>query len=127
MALSLVDATVPIIFVRDGQELIDYLEGKREYGDRAVNPLPDAVVLDLRMPNVNGFDFLAWRKKSALVSDIPVVVFTGVKAHDEIRQVLELGATKHIVKPVDFEEWEKVVREIWDLASRSTALASPRS
>jgi DNA-binding NarL/FixJ family response regulator len=103
------------------------LEGKREYGDRAVNPLPDAVVLDLRMPNVNGFDFLAWRKKSALVSDIPVVVFTGVKAHDEIRQVLELGATKHIVKPVDFEEWEKVVREIWDLASRSTALASARS
>ncbi len=105
-----------------GQQAIDYLEGKGDYGDRSLHPVPDAIVLDLRMPKMNGFDFLAWRKASFLVSRIPVVVFTGLIAHDEIKRVLELGATRHIVKPEDFEEWEKVVREIWDLASQGTAL-----
>src|SRR5713226_7748905 len=68
-----------------GQQAIDYLEGRGEYGDRSLHPLPDVIVLDLRMPKVNGFDFLIWRKASALFFGIPVFVFTGIKAHDEIR------------------------------------------
>jgi two-component system, response regulator len=107
-----------------GQQAIDYLEGKGEFADRVLHPLPDAIVLDLRMPKVNGFDFLTWRKSSPLISRIPAVVFTGVKSFDEVKQVMELGATGHIVKPVDFDEWEKVVKEIWGIASRAADLAS---
>ena len=107
-----------------GQQAIDYLQGKGEFADRVLHPLPDAIVLDLRMPKVNGFDFLTWRKSSPLISRIPAVVFTGVKAFDEVKQVMELGATRHIVKPLDFDEWEKVVKEIWDIASRAADLAS---
>jgi len=60
-----------------GQQAIDYLEAKGEYNDRSRFPMPDLIVLDLKMPEVNGFDFLAWRKASVLFSSIPVIIFSG--------------------------------------------------
>jgi len=122
IAVDKTSLNISLHTLSSGQQAIDYLQGKGEYGDRSLHPLPDAIVLDLRMPKMNGFDFLAWRKASALVSGIPVVVFSGLNAHDEVKRALELGATRHIVKPQDFEEWEKVVRDIWDFASQGTAL-----
>jgi CheY-like chemotaxis protein len=74
------------------------------------------------MPQVNGFDFLAWRKASGLFSAIPVVVFSGSKDQKEIRRVFDLGADKHILKPEQFQAWDKVVQEIWDFATEDTAL-----
>ena len=82
-----------------GQQAIDYLEAKCDCHDRSLYPLPDLIVLDLKMPRVNGFVFLAWRKASPLFSSIRVVIFSGLSSHSEVRQLLELGANKHIAKP----------------------------
>ena len=103
-----------------GQQAIDYLEAKGEYDDRSRFPWPDLIVLDLKMPEVNGFDFLAWRKVSALFSSIPIIIFSGSNEPDDVKRIFELGANKHIVKPMDLDDWESVVREIWDFGTQGT-------
>jgi len=105
-----------------GKQAIDYLEAKGEYGNRLLYPLPDIIVLDLKMPLVNGFDFLAWRKASGLFSAIPVVVFSGSKAQTEISKVFDLGADKHIIKPLQVQGWENAVKEIWCFATEGAPL-----
>jgi len=104
-----------------GQQAIDYLEAKGEYNERCRFPWPDLIVLDLKMPEVSGFDFLAWRKASALFSSIPVIIFTGSNEPDDVKRIFELGANKHIVKPTDLEDWESVIQEIWDFGTQGTA------
>ena len=104
-----------------GRQAIDYLEAKGEYTDRSRHPWPDLVVLDLKMPQVDGFDFLAWRKASALFSSIPVIVFSDSNQPGDMKRIFELGANKHIVKPMDLEDWESVVREIWDFGTQGKA------
>ena len=104
-----------------GQQAIDYLEAKAAYNDRSLHPLPDVIVLDLKMPGVNGFDVLAWRKPSPVFSSVPVVVLSGSKDPDEVDRVIKLGANKHIIKPADFEGWKRVVREIWDFGTQGTS------
>jgi CheY-like chemotaxis protein len=73
------------------------------------------------MPRMNGFAFLAWRKASPLFSSIRVVIFSGLSSQSEVRQILELGANKHIAKPTGLADWEKVVREIWDFGTEGTS------
>ena len=104
-----------------GKDAIDYLEAKGYYRERASHPFPDVLVLDLKMPHLNGFDFLAWRKASSLFFAIPVAVLSGSKDADEIKRALDLGATMHIVKPGTFDGWEAVVQQIWDLAGQPRA------
>ena len=104
-----------------GRQAIDYLEAKGEYNDRARFPWPDLIVLDLKMPEVNGFDFLAWRKASALFSSIPIIIFSGSNEPDDVKRIFELGANKHIVKPTDLDVWERIVREIWEFGTKGTA------
>ena len=104
-----------------GQQAIDYLEAKREYSNRSLYPLPDLIVVDLKMPGVNGFDFLAWRKASTLFSPIPVVILSGSNESSDVKRIFELGANKHVLKPTDFEDWGKIIREIWDFGIKGTA------
>src|SRR6266853_2902470 len=82
-----------------GRQAIDYLEGEGVYADRSLHPLPDVVVVDLKMPELSGFNFLAWRKASPVFSSIPVVVLSGSTDPVEARIVTETGADKHIIKP----------------------------
>jgi len=103
-------------FLPTGQQAIEYLEAKGQFADRSRYPLPDLIVLDLKMPQVNGFEFLAWRRASGFFSAIPVIVFSGSGDPEEVSRVFELGAEKHIIKPAAWEDWEKVVREIWDFS-----------
>ncbi len=103
-----------------GRQAIDYLEAKGEYTDRSRHPWPDLVVLDLKMPQVDGFDFLAWRKASALFSSIPVIVLSDSNQPGDMKRIFELGVNKHIVKLTDLDVWERIVREIWDFGTQCT-------
>jgi CheY-like chemotaxis protein len=100
-----------------GQQAIDYLSAKGEYSDRSKYPWPDLIVLDLKMPELNGFDFLAWRKASPLFSSIPVIVLSGSSEPSDVKRVFELGGNSHMVKPGGLDNWEKVVRDVWDFAT----------
>jgi CheY-like chemotaxis protein len=121
MAVDKSDLDIWLRTLTAGQQAIDYLEAKGVYADRSLHPWPDVVVMDLKMPRVNGFDFLAWRKASPLFSAIPVVTLSGSKDPVDAERAAALGANKHMVKPSDFEDWKKVVREIWDFGTEGTA------
>lgn len=105
-----------------GQDAVEYLTGRGAFNDRSLHPLPDVIVLDLAMPQMDGFEFLAWRKFSPAFAAIPIVVLSGSKVPDEAERVIAAGADKFIVKPNDFEDWKRVVREIWDFGTRRTIL-----
>lgn len=121
MAADKTDLDIWLQTLTAGQQAIDYLEAKGGYSDSSLHPLPDVVVMDLKMPRVSGFDFLAWRKVSPVFSSIPVVILSGTNDPTETRRAVEMGANKHVVKPTDFEDWKRVVREIWDFGTQGTA------
>ena len=95
----------------------EYLEGKGEYKDRLKFPWPHLVVIDLHMPGVSGSDFLTWRKGSPVFSSVPVVALSGSFGPTILKEMDRLGADKVLVKPSDLDDWEKVVREIWNLGT----------
>ena len=121
LAVDKTDLNIWLQTLTAGQEAIDYLEAKGPYADRILHPLPDVLVVDLKMPGVSGFDLLAWRKASRVLSSRPIVILSSSKNPVEIRRGVEMGANKHIVKPEDFEDWKSVVREIWDFGTQGIA------
>ena len=98
--------------VIDGQQAIDYLSGATPYADRARHPLPAAVLLDLKMPRVDGFDVLAWRGKSDGFKSIPFIVLTSSQHPRDREKALELGAEDYLVKPGNPRVLTTMLREI---------------
>ena len=125
-AVSKTGLSLRLRTLTSGQRAIDYLNAKGEYGDRSEYPWPDLIILDSKMPQVNGFDFLLWRRASPLFSSIPVILFSGSNEPEDIKRVFELGGNKHIVKPGVLEDWERVVRDIWDFCQQEKGIFSHR-
>ena len=95
---------VTLHFVRDGQEVIDYIEGAGGYGDRTVYPQPQLLLLDLRMPKLDGFDVLKWIRKRPDLAHILVVLFSSSDEPRDISRAYDLGANWYMVKPHSMEE-----------------------
>src|SRR6478736_75172 len=93
-----------VMHVMDGQEAIDYLRGESDYSDRSRFPLPSLLLLDLKMPKVDGFDVLTWLKGRSELKEIPVVVLSSSSREDDIQRARSLGANDYLVKPSDFEQ-----------------------
>jgi CheY-like chemotaxis protein len=85
--------------VADGQQTIDYLQGKDKFADRDQHPLPSLLLLDLKMPFMNGFDVLAWMRSQANLQELPVVVLTSSNEERDRQRAKELGARGYFVKP----------------------------
>ena len=98
----------------DGEQAIDYLEGKGIFADRSMHPLPDVLVLDLKMPRMDGFAFLAWRKESPAFSMLPVMIFSGLGDKGEIERALALGASHFLAKPHNLQGYKEVVQAVWE-------------
>jgi CheY-like chemotaxis protein len=109
--------TNPLFVVRDGAEAIGYLQGEGKYANRVEYPLPDLLLLDLKMPKVDGFQVLRWvRQQPAGLSLLPVVVLTSSENIRDVKVAYELGANSFIVKPMEFEnvvELSKTLRNYW--------------
>jgi DNA-binding response OmpR family regulator len=100
-----------LVWVRSGQEVLDYLSGKRLYDEPRKNAMPDLMVLDLRMPGIGGDGVLKWLQGEQGLK-VPVVVLTSAMSEaDEVRS-RELGAKGYYVKPLDFNELVRLVREL---------------
>lgn len=102
----------PLHFVRDGQELLDFLRGTGAHPERSRQPEPCLVLLDLNMPRMGGHEALAEIRADAKLRHIPVVVLTTSKAEEDVVRSYQLGANSYIVKPVTFAELVEVVRDI---------------
>lgn len=95
--------------VVDGQEGLNFLCKLGQYAD---SPRPDLIFLDLNMPRMNGYEFLAEIKANRLLSDIPVVVLTTSDVERDVVRSYELGAASFITKPVDMTQFISAINQI---------------
>ena len=120
------DIQNPLFVVRDGEEAISYFSGIGKFGNRAEYPLPDLLLLDLKMPRLDGFEVLRWIRQQPGFNALRVVVLT---ASDQIRDVnsaYRLGANSFMVKPTDFEnvvEMARTLRSYWLQMSKAPELS----
>jgi len=95
----------PMQIVRDGEETLAYLKGEGKFANRAEYPLPGLLLLDLKMPRMDGFEVLRWVRQQPGLKTLRVVVLT---SSDDIRDVnlaYQLGANSFLVKPGEFERF----------------------
>jgi two-component system response regulator len=98
--------------VRDGAEALDFIFGLEAYADRDTEGRPRLILLDLKLPKVNGLEVLRQLKSDPRTRMIPVVMLTSSREEKDIVESYQLGANSYIVKPVDFEQFIKVVRQL---------------
>lgn len=101
-----------IIHLNDGAQALDFIFGNGEFKGRDINNKPKVILLDLKMPKINGLEVLEKLKSHSLTKYIPVVMLTSSKEHPDVEKAYELGANSYIVKPVDFESFRKTVNEL---------------
>jgi DNA-binding response OmpR family regulator len=98
-----------VIVVQDGEGVLRYFQRLPPYDDPVLCPWPALVLLDLKLPLVNGFEVLGWLKQQRDWAAIPVVVVTGQLSPADRKRVLELGAQGCIEKPGHLGDWSKLV------------------
>jgi len=94
----------PLQVVRDGEEAIAYLSGEGKFSNRAEYPLPDLMMLDLKLPRVDGFQVLKWTREQPGLRALRIVVLTSSEDIRDVNQAYRLGANSFLVKPMDFED-----------------------
>jgi CheY-like chemotaxis protein len=100
----------PVQLVANGRQAIDYLRGAGDYGDRSRFPSPDVIFTDLKLPGMSGFDLLAWIRERPECSLIPVIILSASEQDVDIRKAYQMGANAYLVKPMDIQDLEKMVR-----------------
>ena len=96
----------------DGQSALDYLFCRGEYSDPHSNPRPHVILLDLRLPRVDGIDVLKAIKEDENLKTIPVVVLTTSEAEKDVARAYYNHANSYLVKPVGFEEFKKLMDDL---------------
>ena len=101
-----------VTHLKDGASALDFLFGKGEFENRNINDRPKIILLDLKMPKVDGIEVLRRIKSDELTKNIPVVVLTSSRENPDIERAYSYGANSYIVKPVDFEGFTKAISEL---------------
>ncbi len=98
--------------VSDGEAALDYLFQRGEYADKTRCPRPHLILLDLRLPKVDGLEVLQTLKESPALRTIPVVVLTTSEAEKDVARAYDYHANSYLVKPVGFEEFTQLLRDL---------------
>lgn len=104
--------TNKMIHLKDGAEALDFIFCTGQFKNRNKNNKPKVILLDLKMPKVGGIEVLKKIKEDESTRKIPVVVLTSSKEDPDVRTCYELGANSYIVKPVDFDNFQKAVLDL---------------
>jgi two-component system response regulator len=110
-----------LVWVKDGAEALDFIFARGAFVGRTPNVPPKLIMLDLRLPKVDGLEVLKTLKADALAKTIPVVILTSSKEERDIAQSYQLGVNSFVSKPVEFEDFAKVVTQLgcyWLLVNR---------
>jgi CheY-like chemotaxis protein len=114
MAFQRTRSGVPLMVVPNGLEAVNYLKGEGVYADRTRYPMPDIILLDLKMPLMSGFEVLGWLKGQPLLKRLPVIVLTSSVQDEDARRAYETGANSYLVKPTDFNELVETMQHLGD-------------
>lgn len=101
-----------LVWVKDGAEALDFIFAQGVYTGRDTNVFPKVVLLDLRLPKVDGLEVLRKVKSDERTKIIPVIVLTSSKEDRDITESYNLGVNSYISKPVNFEDFSKTVAEL---------------
>jgi two-component system, response regulator len=101
-----------LVHLRDGAEALDYIFCKGKYSNRNIEHIPKLILLDLKMPKVDGHQVLQAIKDNEKTKVIPVIIMTSSKEEKDIITSYQLGVNSYVVKPVGFEDFAKAVAEL---------------
>lgn len=101
-----------ITHVLDGEAALAYLNNEPPYDDSGENPVPHLILLDIRMPKMNGFEVLKAIKQTEQLKFIPVIMVSTSKLESEIEDCYRLGASGFVSKPLQFEEFTRKIKEL---------------
>lgn len=102
----------PLMIVKTAEEGMAYMLGTGRYSNRAEFPLPELILLDLKLPGMDGFDFLRWIRAQAGFGSTRVVVLTSSDLMQDVNMAYKTGANSFLVKPVDFERFVEISRAL---------------
>jgi two-component system response regulator len=102
----------PVTIARDGVEALDFVFCTGPYAGRRIEDAPKVILLDLKLPRIDGHEVLKRIKADPRTATIPVVILTTSREERDVLQSYELGGNSYIVKPVDFEQFTQAVRDI---------------
>jgi DNA-binding response OmpR family regulator len=106
----------PLFVVSTGEEAMAYFKGEGKYANREEYPLPDLLLLDLKLPRYNGFEVLAWIRSQPGLGGLRVLVLTSSDQIKDVNDAYRLGANSFLVKPYDFEDlvhFTQLIEEFW--------------
>ncbi len=101
-----------VYHVSDGEKALDYLFRRGDYADPEKSPLPHVILLDLRLPKVDGLEVLKEIKTSKELDKIPTVIFTTSNAEIDVARAYEYRANSYLVKPVDHEKFQQLLNDL---------------
>jgi CheY-like chemotaxis protein len=101
-----------VIQLSDGEETLAYLQRRGAYADAENSPRPTLILLDLRMPKVDGFEVLQWIKDSEDLKCIPVVILTTSEAEQDMVRAYNLHANSYLVKPDDYDGLNELLHQL---------------
>jgi two-component system response regulator len=111
-AFNKINVKNKIVIAGDGEEAIDYLFCRGKFEGRDINDLPSVVLLDLKLPKVNGFEVLKAIRENYNTKYLPVVILTSSKEEQDVVSGYSLGANSYLRKPVDFEKFFEAVKTL---------------
>lgn len=113
-----------LVWVRDGAEALDFVFARGSYATRSARVRPRVILLDLRLPKVDGLEVLRILKTDPRTKGIPIVVLTSSKEDRDVTESYDLGVNSYISKPVEFDEFSRTVAQLgmyWVLVNRPPA------
>ncbi len=111
-----------LYIVKDGEECLDYLHGRKKYSEPESSPRPGLVLLDINMPRMDGLAVLKHIREDEKLKDLNVVILTTSKADEDIAESRRLNVNAYILKPIGFEGFSEAIRRInlfWEIAEIS--------
>jgi len=111
-ALKKYNITNELVVTRDGAEALDYLFATNVYANRDTSSLPTVILLDLKLPKIDGLEVLQRIRADKRTKLLPVVILTSSKEEQDIISSYELGANSYIRKPVDFIQFAEALRQL---------------
>lgn len=100
----------PLFVVRDGEEAVSYLAGLGKFADRTQYPFPDLLLLDLKLPRMDGFEVLQWIRQQPGGKKLLVIVLTCSEDVYKVNKAYQSGANSFLVKPADIENYASLAR-----------------
>jgi len=105
--------------VHDGEQVVRYLRGENEFSDRVAHPFPDLLLVDLKMPRMDGLEVLKWMRENPQCNRLPRVMLSGSGLEKDVEEAYRQGVNTYFAKPASFKEFQSLLKLLIDYWARS--------